>query len=51
MALIGFSGQPMPAACYEDDLLASAWRAGRTQAIDKGIIKPAPIKIAHSSKA
>jgi len=40
MAWIGFSGKPMPDECYEDDLLASAWRAGRTQAIDKGLIKP-----------
>ena len=40
MAWIGFNGKPMPNKCYEDDLLASAWRAGRRQAIDKGLIKP-----------
>jgi hypothetical protein len=39
MAQIGFDGKPMPGICYNDDMLAAAWRAGRTQAIDKGLIK------------
>jgi hypothetical protein len=42
MALIGFKGLTMPDACYECDLLASAWRAGRNQAIDKGLIQVTP---------
>lgn len=40
MAHIGFDGKPMPDSCYEDDLLAAAWREGRNQAIDKGLIIP-----------
>jgi hypothetical protein len=44
MAQKGFDGFPMPDICYEDDLLASAWRAGKTQAIDKGLYSP---KIEH----
>ena len=52
IVMIGFKGLPMPDECYEDDLAASAYRAGRNQAIDKGLINPVPsitksIKIKH----
>lgn len=55
MALLGFSGKPMPDACYTNELLAAAWRAGRNQSIDKGLIKETSsstksIKIKHCDR-
>jgi hypothetical protein len=47
-ALAGYRGERMPET--EDAIIVAAWRCGRSQAIDKGLIPAEPIPTPQSIK-